>query len=72
MQGSLAGDTEGRYFLLIVLEGEGLIRHSRGETKLARGMQLFVPASVGTHEFRSGAGMAIFKSMPAAVPAAVS
>ncbi|HTY59818.1 MAG TPA: class I mannose-6-phosphate isomerase [Bacteroidota bacterium] len=70
--GSLAGDTQGRYFLLIVLDGEGTLRHSRGETRLARGMQLFVPASVGTHEFRSDRPMVIFKSMPADVQASVS
>lgn len=72
VKGSLAGDTEGRYFLLIVLEGEGLIAHSGGETTLARGMQVFVPASVGTHEFRSERGMVLFKSMPAVVPGSVS
>jgi mannose-6-phosphate isomerase len=65
VRGSLKGDTEGRYFLLIVIDGEGVMLHQGGETALRRGMQLFVPASVGTHEFRSTGGMNIFKSLPA-------
>jgi mannose-6-phosphate isomerase len=62
---SLEGDTQGRYFLIIVLAGEGVLRHSHGETALTRGAQLFVPASVGKHEFRSEGGMVVFKSLPA-------
>ena len=67
VRGSLAGDTEGRYFLLIVIRGEGSMVHAGGETPLRSGMQLFVPASVGKHEFRSIGGMNIFKSLPAQV-----
>ncbi len=67
IRGSLPGDTEGRYFLLVVLQGEGSMLHAGGETRLARGMELFVPASVGTHEFRSRDGIVMFKSLPARV-----
>jgi mannose-6-phosphate isomerase len=65
VMGTLSGDTEGRYCLLIVLEGEGTLLHGAGRTELSRGMQVFVPASVGAHEFRSSTGMNIFKSLPA-------
>ena len=67
VRGSLAGDTGGRYFLLVVLDGEGSMKHASGETRLSRGMELFVPASVGTHEFRSRDGLVMFKSLPARV-----
>jgi mannose-6-phosphate isomerase len=67
VRGSLTGDTEGRYFLLIVLRGEGVMVHQGGRTPLRRGMQLFVPAAVGGHEFRSRDGMTMFKSLPAQV-----
>ena len=67
VRGNLTGDTEGRYFLLIVLRGEGSMRHAGGEIPLRRGMQIFVPASVGAHEFRSTGGMNMFKSLPAQV-----
>jgi mannose-6-phosphate isomerase len=67
VRGSLAGDTEGRYCLLVVLEGEGSMNHAGGETRLVRGMELFVPASVGTHEFRSREGLVMFKSLPARI-----
>jgi hypothetical protein len=30
-------------------------------------MELFVPASVGTHEFRSREGLVMFKSLPARI-----
>ena len=65
--GEMAGDTEGRYALLIVLDGEGVMMHRGGETPLRRGAALFVPASVGVHAFRSERGMSIFKSLPAGV-----
>jgi mannose-6-phosphate isomerase class I len=68
VRGSLNGDTEGRYFLLIVLRGEGSMKYAGGETPLRQGMQVFVPASVGGHEFRSPGGMNMFKSLPAQVP----
>jgi hypothetical protein len=41
--------------------------HAGGESPLRSGMQLFVPASVGRHEFRSVRGMTIFKSLPAQI-----
>ncbi|HEX7572944.1 MAG TPA: hypothetical protein VF514_07605, partial [Bacteroidota bacterium] len=67
VRGSLTGGAEERCFLLIVLRGEGSMRHAGGETPLRRGMQLFVPASVGGHEFRSTGGMNMFKSLPAQI-----
>ena len=67
VRGSLSGDTGGRYFLLIVLRGEGSMSHAGGETPLRRGMQVFVPASVGGHEFVTRGGMTMFKSLPAQV-----
>ena len=68
VRGSLRGDTGGRYFLLIVIDGEGSLRHASGETPLCRGTQLFIPASLGDHEFRSEGGMSIFKCLPAKEP----
>lgn len=69
VNGSLGGETEGRYFLLIVLRGEGSMMHAHGEIPLRRGTQLFVPAAVGPHRYMSGAGMSVFKSLPAQVRA---
>ncbi len=57
--------THGRYHILIVLDGEGKLLHSHGEIPLRRGVQVFVPAAVGDHQFACSSSMTIFKCLPA-------
>jgi mannose-6-phosphate isomerase len=63
--GELGDSTQGRYSVLIVLDGEGSLIHSHGELKLKRGTEVFVPASVGQHVFRSTKRLSVFKCLPA-------
>jgi mannose-6-phosphate isomerase len=65
VRGEFAGTTGGRYAILIVLEGEGTLAHTHGETTLRRGMALFIPAATGNHRFTSARGMTLFKCLPA-------
>jgi len=48
-----------------VLNGEGTMLHAHGEIPLRRGVEVFVPASVGEHQFVSASGLTIFKCLPA-------
>ena len=59
--------THGRYSILIVLSGEGTLVHNYGEIPLKPGIEIFIPASVGQHQFVSGSGMSLFKCLPAQV-----
>jgi len=61
----LNDSTSGRFTILIVLDGEGKLLHSHGEIPLRRGVQVFVPAAVGDHQFVSSSSMTIFKCLPA-------
>ena len=65
--GELSDSTDGRYCVLIVLDGEGLLMHSHGELALHRGTEVFVPASVGQYMFRATKHLSIFKCLPAQV-----
>ena len=65
VRGKLVDDTHGRYAILIVLAGEGSLAHARGDLPLHRGMEMIVPAALGTHEFRSVLGMTVLKCLPA-------
>ena len=65
VRGELSGATGGRFAILIVLDGEGMLAHAHGEIPLRRGMEVFLPAGVGTHRFRSTRGMTLFKCLPA-------
>ena len=62
---SFSDTTDGRGSILIVLDGEGKLVHNRGEIPLKRGVELFVPAAVGTHEFLAPKGLTVFKCLPA-------
>lgn len=62
---SMSDATHERGSILIVLEGEGTMVHHHGEIPLKRGVELFVPAAVGTHEFWAQTGLTIFKCLPA-------
>lgn len=68
IRGECSDATGGRYALLIVLRGTGVLAWAEGEISLRPGMELFLPASMGSHEFRSTEGMAIFKCLPARIP----
>ncbi len=63
--GELSDSTNGRYCVLIVLDGDGLLIHSHGELALKRGTEIFVPASVGQYAFRASKQLSIFKCLPA-------
>ena len=58
-------NTNGRYHILIVLEGEGKLLHGNGEMPLRRGIEVFMPASVGEHRFVSSSKLTMFKCLPA-------
>lgn len=61
----LNDSTHGRYTTLIVLDGEGKFLHAHGEVPLRRGAELFVPASVGEHQFVTSSSLTVFKCLPA-------
>lgn len=63
--GELSDTTDGRYSVLIVLDGEGSLMHSHGELALKRGTEILLPASVGHHVFRSAKRLSVFKCLPA-------
>ncbi len=65
INGELSDSTNGRYCVLIVLDGEGSLIHSHGELALKRGIEVFVPASVGQYVFRANKHLSIFKCLPA-------
>jgi mannose-6-phosphate isomerase len=65
IQGRLIDTTGGRYAILVVLQGEGVMRHREGELSLTPGLEIFVPAATGAWEFSSERGMTIFKCLPA-------
>jgi mannose-6-phosphate isomerase len=67
ISGELSDSINGRYSVLIVLDGEGLLIHSHGELVLKRGVEIFVPASVGQYAFRANKHLSIFKCLPAQV-----
>lgn len=58
-------DTQGRFHILIVLAGEGKMLHAHGEVPLRLGTEVFVPGSVGEHQFVSESRLTIFKCLPA-------
>ena len=61
----LNDSTHGKFHILIVLDGEGKLLHSHGEVPLRRGVEMFVPASVGDHQFVSSSNVTMFKCLPA-------
>ena len=65
----LNDDTHDRFCILIVLYGSGTLVHENGELRLRRGHEIFLPAGIGQHEFRSQPGkkMTIMKCLPAAL-----
>ncbi|MBI5471373.1 MAG: hypothetical protein HY961_03420 [Ignavibacteriae bacterium] len=63
--GEMSDATNGRYSVLIVLDGEGSLIHAHGEIALKRGTEVFVPASVGQYVFRSNKHLSVFKCLPA-------
>jgi mannose-6-phosphate isomerase len=63
--GGLSDSTNGRYCVLIVLDGEGTLVHSHGKLALKRGTEVFVPASVGQYRFRADKHLSVFKCLPA-------
>jgi len=67
--GSMSDDTRDRFHILIVLDGEGTLVHENGELRLRRGVELFLPAGVGRHEFKTDPEkkMTIMKCLPAAL-----
>lgn len=65
VRGELSGTTGGRCAILIVLDGKGTLAHTQGELPLRCGMEIFLPAGIGTHRFSSTGGMTIFKCLPA-------
>ena len=65
--GELSDSTNDRYSILIVLDGEGVLRHDDGEIPLGRGTELFVPASVGQYRFESNGKLSVFKCLPAQI-----
>ena len=67
IRGELPDRTAGRYALLIVLRGTGVLLHQGGEIPLRQGMELFLPACAGDHVYRSSGGMALFKCLPAQI-----
>lgn len=62
---SMSDNMNGRYHILIVLEGEGKMIHRNGEIPLRRGFEVFMPASVGEHQFVSSSKLNMFKCLPA-------
>lgn len=62
---SMSDSTHGQSSILIVLNGEGVLKHHHGEIPLQRGRELFMPASIGEHEFFCSSAMTIFKCLPA-------
>jgi mannose-6-phosphate isomerase len=66
--GEYSDTTGGRYALLIVLRGSGVLAHAGGEIPLHQGIELFLPACAGSHIFRSAGGMSVFKCLPARIP----
>lgn len=62
---SMRGSTNGQSSILIVLNGEGTLKHHYGEIPLQRGTELFMPASIGEHEFFCSSTVTIFKCLPA-------
>ncbi len=65
--GELNDTTNGRYSILIVLDGEGTLVHAHGEIPLKRATQVFVPASVGKYKFRTDKHLSVFKCLPAEI-----
>jgi mannose-6-phosphate isomerase len=66
---SLSDDTRDRFCILIVLDGEGVLVHENGELKVRRGHEIFLPAAVGKHLFKTAPEkkMTIMKCLPAAL-----
>jgi mannose-6-phosphate isomerase len=62
---TLSDATQDRGSILIVLDGEGKLVHNHGEIPLKRGVELFLPAAVGNHEFEARSELTIFKALPA-------
>ncbi len=65
VKGKLSDDTAGRSSILIVLDGQGTLVHNLGEIMLECGVELFMPAAVGQHEFLTDSHLSIFKCLPA-------
>lgn len=65
VRGKLQDDTGDRSSVVIILEGEGMLKHEHAEMPLRKGMELFLPAAVGEHQYVSVSGMTLFKSLPA-------
>jgi mannose-6-phosphate isomerase len=66
---SLSDDTHDRFCILIVLDGSGKLIYENGELSLHRGREIFLPAGVGEHSFRTDPGktLTIMKCLPAAI-----
>ena len=67
VSGELSDSTNGRYSILIVLDGEGTLVHSHGEIPLKRATQVFVPAAAGQYKFRTDKHLSVFKCLPAQI-----
>ncbi len=57
--------TNDRSSILIVLDGNGVLRHQNGEIPLTRGTELFIPAAVKEYQYATTSGLKVFKSLPA-------
>jgi len=58
-------NTNDRSSILIVLDGEGVLKHHNGVIPLKRGMELFVPAALKEYTYTTPSGLKLFKSLPA-------